>query len=497
MIKAKYETYSFSGELCVATGQSVVECRLPALEVTKVLDVNGTATLVNYTPENGSIGYTGKLLLTVLYEDSEGRVNRAERGAEFFHKAEHEKIAPAHFAVGRVAVKKVDARKEGASVILSAYISCEFTVYGRREIKLLQGGEELAVKTGTGELIKTVLATATFEEEDEFETEYLEGVLSHTERVFVTSAICSADGVEVNGELGLQLCVLKRDGSICSYERLVPIHAKVPAEGLVGLAPAEAEISVQEALFTVHTDEEKGTAKVAAAFTLRADCKGQVKEEITVCEDAYAPKYELALYRQKEVGRYLTNAKIFTERIACPVAVDGAISEDARLRAVLSPVASVTAVSGANGAVTVEGVVEASLLCENEGGGYASTPFTMPFAVTVTAQGEEFAADAFACGVGVRRRAGTELEAEGTVKIALRSYERVETEAVTEVEEREEREENDAAISVYLPKAGDDLWTTAKRLSQFPEEFKKCNEGLVFPLKGEERLFVYRQKGEK
>jgi hypothetical protein len=73
----------------------------------------------------------------------------------------------------------------------------------------------------------------------------------------------------------------------------------------------------------------------------------------------------------------------------------------------------------------------------------------------------------------------------------------VELEAVTEAEEGEAREENGSAISVYLPKAGDDLWTTAKRLSQFPDEFAKCNEGMTFPLKGEERLFVYRQKDEK
>jgi hypothetical protein len=216
-----------------------------------------------------------------------------------------------------------------------------------------------------------------------------------------------------------------------------------------------------------------------------------------VCEDAYSPKCEVSLVRQKEVGRYATNTKIFTERVACPIALGEGFGDDIRLRAALSPVAVVTQVSGEKGNAQVEGVIEAKLLCERESGGYVSYPFHIPFVVTVAAQGEDFSAEAFAFGVGARRKAGGELEAEATLKIALRSYETVTLEGVTEVREGEERAENDAAISVYLPKAGDDLWTTAKRLSQYPEELERCNDGLVFPLKGEERLLVYRQKGEK
>ena len=101
------------------------------------------------------------------------------------------------------------------------------------------------------------------------------------------------------------------------------------------------------------------------------------------------------------------------------------------------------------------------------------------------------------CGVGVRRKGGGEIEAEGTLKILVKTYEEISSAFLSDIEEGDEIEENDSAISVYLPVKGDDLWTTAKRLLQFPEEFQKCNEGLNFPLQGEERLLVYRQKGEK
>lgn len=494
MIKAHYETYSSIGEICRASAQSIVECRLPALEVAKVLTAEGTATLFNASCENGEIGYSGKLLLTVLYEDAEGKICRAERGAEFFHKAESEKIAPAHFAVGKATVENVSVRREGGGVFLSALVLAEFTVYGRAEKQYVCGGDGLALKRETVEFIKTVPSSETFEEMDDFETEYAEGVLCHNEKAFVTSVVSGAQQIEVSGEVGLQLCILKRDGSLCSYERLIPFKTQVPTDEVSSLTPAEAEVCVVETQITAHTDEEKGTAKIEIVLTLRADCKVYLKEEISVCTDGYSPRYKVGLTTEKVAGRYLTGEKIFTERIACKPMMNGATIDGVKLCAVVSPMASVTAVNMENGGVTAEGVVEAKLICEGENGGYSCVPFSMPFLITAPMQGKNLTAQAFVCGVGVRRKNGGEVEAEATVKLLVKCYEEKGVAFVAGMEVGEEIPENDHAISVYLPVKGDDLWTTAKRLSQFPEEFEKCNEGLNFPLQGEERLLVYRQK---
>ncbi|MBQ8320674.1 MAG: DUF3794 domain-containing protein [Clostridia bacterium] len=496
MIKAQYQTYTFSGETCKAVGQSVVECRLPALEVAKVLNVDGVATLLDSTCENGEVKYSGKLLLTVLYEDAEGKINRAERGAEFYHKAEGEKIAPAHFAVGSIDVTNISVRREGSSVFIAATCLSSFAVYGRKEVRYLAGGEGLALKKEEGAFTRVVPASVTFEEEDDFETEYAEGVLSHTERTFVTAAVCSHGQVEVSGEIGLGLCILKRDGTLCAYERLIPFSAQVPCDEAAPLTPADAAVRVTETLVTVQADEDKGTARIGVNLTLHADVKAFVKEDAVLCVDAYSPSFEVTIEKQNEVGRYLTNEKIFTERIVCQPLFTTPIEEGARFKAVVSPTATVTSSVGGE-AAQVEGVIEAKLLCEEEGGGYACKEFSMPFVARLPIRCEEVEVEALACGVGVRRRAGGETEAEATLKLRVKAFERKETAFICSLEEGEAREENDAAISVYLPKAGDDLWTTAKRLSQFPEDFEKCNEGLSFPLRGDERLLIYRQKGEK
>ena len=59
---------------------------------------------------------------------------------------------------------------------------------------------------------------------------------------------------------------------------------------------------------------------------------------------------------------------------------------------------------------------------------------------------------------------------------------------------KEEEPENDCAVSVYVPSAGDTLWETAKKLGKTPEQVQSANPGLSFPLSGGERILVYRKK---
>jgi hypothetical protein len=61
------------------------------------------------------------------------------------------------------------------------------------------------------------------------------------------------------------------------------------------------------------------------------------------------------------------------------------------------------------------------------------------------------------------------------------------------VEEGEVYPKQDSAFSIFMTKAGEDLWALSKRLVCSPEELCKSNPELTFPLKKEERIFVYRQ----
>lgn len=97
------------------------------------------------------------------------------------------------------------------------------------------------------------------------------------------------------------------------------------------------------------------------------------------------------------------------------------------------------------------------------------------------------------CGLNIRRKKSGETEAEGTLKLSFRAYESREWSYLSEATVGEEYPENDSGFSVFMTEAGEDLWQVAKRLNCAPEDLKKSNPDLEFPLKEGERIYVYRQ----
>ena len=69
-----------------------------------------------------------------------------------------------------------------------------------------------------------------------------------------------------------------------------------------------------------------------------------------------------------------------------------------------------------------------------------------------------------------------------------------ESEIVSAVDIGETKQVATAAVSVYIPVAGEGLWELSKRLNVCPETLVATNAELQFPLTGKERIVVFRQK---
>ena len=494
-MKAHYQRYCYGGELCKAEGQSLVECRIAAGEIGKIVDVGARAVLLQATPENGEIKYSGKLFLTVLYTDGDGKLCRTERGAEFFHRAEQGDITPACLALGELLVERVDARREGASVVVACVVSGVFSVFSERCMEYLTGGEGLIVDAQDVLVSKVYVAKATVEETDEFETDYAQDIISHGENAIVTDVRTDVGEVDVSGEIALQFCMIRRDGSLGTYERIVPFKTQVLCDGAMPSASAVATVAVQSAYLTADTDEERGRSKIVVEFTLSVAVRVYEKEELSIGADAFSTECQVALKKQKDTTMYALNGENRTERIHGTPLLEGLESLEGKTPcAVMRPRAFVTLRQDAQG-VQAEGVMEGQVIYQKEGGEYDSVKMELPFLLPISAPLES-EISCSVCGLSIRVRAGGELEAEGTLKMRITPYERMEFSYLCDVEEGEKRAAQSAGISVYLTARGDGLWETAKRLCLSPERLRAENPELNFPLKGEERLIVYRQNTE-
>lgn len=491
-IKPQYESYRYTGEVCRLQSQSMVECRLPGSEIGNILAVQAKATLVDCTCADGEVRYNGKLLLCVVYEDGNGSVCRAERGAEFFHKAEGSEVSPSCFAKTAFTVENVNHRREGSGLYISVVVSATSTVYGVRQIEYLVGGEELIAQTEGFTVCRSICVSGETEAEDEFETDLVGDILLHDENAVVTRVSAAAGQVDIEGEVALNVCVWKGGDELCSYERLIPFRMQIPSEDAFGQVSAGARVCVKAAHLTAAVDEEKNASKILFAYTLAADCFLYAQETLAGATDAFSPAREVALKRSDEGGMYLTNSVKCAERVGGEASVTPLLDGEYALRAAVLPRVEANCRKGDRG-WEAEGVVQAELLLRGADGSNRSCTMTLPFVFPLAVEGDLVEADGNVCGLNVRRKKSGETEAEATLQLSVRAYEKRDWSYISEAKEGEEYPEERAALSVYALRAGEGLWEAAKRLRRDPEELQKSNPELVFPVQEGERIFVYRQ----
>ena len=490
--QAEFDTYRFVGEVCRLRGQSIVECRLPGSEISGVLAVQATAIPSDCGCADGEVRYGGKVVISIVYEDGDKRICRAERGAEFFHKAEGGAVTPACFAKSALSAENISWRREGSGLYISVIVDAELIVYGGKQMEYLAGGEGLYTQMQTQAVRKTVCVSGETEGEDEFDADYVGDILMHSEKA-VANRVTAADGqIDVEGEIALHICVLKSDEGVCSYERLLPFRMQIPCDEAYGDVCVGARMGIKGAHLTAAVDEDKGKSKMVFVYALSADCFLYIKDEIqTVC-DAFSAESEVLLKTQNDGGRYLTNTVKYTERVSGLAALSSAFDGDFSLKAALLPRVEISCRKTENG-FDAEGVIFAEALFCGADGGHRTTTLSLPFVLPLNIEGEYAEADGLVCGLHIRRQKGGETEAEATVKLIVRTYENGEWSYIREAAEGETYEKESCALSVYIPKAGEELWSLAKRLHRSPESIKESNPRLQFPLKGDERIFVYRQ----
>lgn len=491
-VKPRFDTYRYVGEIGRLRGQSVVECRLPGSEISSILAVYAKAIPTETVCADGEARYSGRLLLSVVYEDGDKRVCRIERGAEFFHKAEGAAVSPSCFAKTAFSSENVNWRREGSGLYISVVVGADVVVFGGKQMEYLSDGDGLICQKKTITVCKTVCVSGETEGEDEFESDYVGDVLLHSETAIVHRVEANAGTLELEGETALHICVLKSDESICSYERLIPFRMQVPCDEAFGHVRVGARVLVKNAHLTAGTDEEKGKSKMVFSYCLSADCFVTVFDELSVVDDAFATDCEMQLQRQNDVGRYATKQIKCVERISGIAALSPIIDGEYTLQATLLPRAEITVRKTENG-MEAEGVALAEVLLCGADGTHRVTTLSLPFLFPVVAEGDYAEAECLVCGLNVRRKKNGETEAEATLKVCVRSYEQRAWEYVTEAKEGEEIVDTDSAFTVFLPRAGEGLWELAKRLHCSPDELQKSNPSLQFPIKEGEKIFVYRQ----
>lgn len=512
MIKPEYATYRYTKKSCEASALSRVECRIPGSEISEILAVRAEVYPANCSCCDKQIDYGGRVVFSFVYADGDKRVCRAERGVEFSHRAACDEAVDECTCVPAYSAGDVSCRRDGSFIVAAAVIRADIAVYRDEEISYLCGGDNLAVNKRPVQLTRFSFSATDGEESDEFETEYFTDLLLHSETAYVKNVYYANGAAKIEGEIVLNVCALKEDDSLVSYERLIPFSVEAPAPcaadenrqttGAEAGSTQNAEpqfsarVSVSSANLSAETSEERNKCSVRAEFSFNVQLAQYTPETLELCSDAFSAKQEVALETRQTSFRRLKWSKTYVKKIEGVAALSAPIDYTASFLAAALPKAEVVVRGTGAGAFEIEGAANARVILSDKDGMRAAD-LTLPFVLSETGEissGDEAEAQAIVCGISLKQKKEGEAEAEATLKITLFVYDTCEIGYVSKAEGGEEYGEETCGMSVFVPRAGDGLWETAKALRKTPEELTRSNPDLVFPLKGKERILVYNRR---
>ena len=495
-----YESFNYRQKLFCLTDTVKVECKTEAKPDCKILSLTPFITYLGSETINGQIKYTGKIIYEALSQN-ETFTDKSECATEFLGTIKSDEIENDYFSKVDFEIIKTDYDVVNGFLVITTIITAHVTFYKDASQKYVCGGDGLVVKSEVTTLSKQIFSkrsSATVIEEFEIGA-LLRDVLLHSEQAVVTSVQCGIGCVIAEGEWSISLYALQKNenNDILKETKTFPFRLEIECDGVTPTMRAVANAVVSDRAISAVCYEETGTTTVKVELTLKLDGDAYACEDLPVAIDAFSISDELDL-KKEEITFYEPTALLsFNERFCERVLIDE-LEPGSKL--VFSTCNEVKKISSTieNGYIKTEYAIGCTLYYKNGDGNLFTVPTQFPIGITENLPDALIADDAntyaIVCDFNAKAVTLSEVEVYGTVKLSATFTQKKSVVAVVDATVVGEKAPNDHAFSIYIAQSNEDLWTLSKRLSVSPDDLIKANPDLEFPLIGDERIIVYRQK---
>ena len=490
MVQPNYEEYNFKMERSFFK-QTEVECKLNAtMEVKNIVSVAGTATSIGEEPADDGIRFSGRAVFYILYETTEGELAKTECGVEFTDKTDG--------ADGAVSVKYASYTVQNAEVkyvnggyVVQAMVLTEIVVENASTVSFLTGGEGILCDT-----LPTVFKypaeknRSILQIDEEFDVNYqIKNILAHSVTACIDRVQSGIGEIIIDGTIFLSMTVLQNNENnvIVKEQKNIPFRSQLEMSGASPEMQASSHISVAKCALKVVVDEDRESSTVIASVDLDAFGCVYAEKDIPLVRDAYSPLNEVEVKFDSGTQQYISAEYVLTEKVSGEADLE--LGEGEKVVFVSSERAEGLNHNVKDGVLT--GIISASAVIKGENG-YRGQRVTVPFEISLNSN--ENTEYKFLTAVeNFTFKLRSSLEIDATLRIFVIETVTENYKAVADVVVGEEKQPNTNAISVYIPRPGDMLWSVCKELGVSAEVITELNPDVEFPLTGTERIIVYRK----
>ena len=486
MLNATFQSGAYTRKVADIKAQTIVEIKFPQ-DAGEIIAVYPQVSLNSAEVASGRITLSARLVCTAVFTDSDGKLARIQKGAEFSHHADDDRLAPAQNADCELICEHTQIKRDGSTYVIAIVVGAKIAVSESAQRNYISDVSGAIARREEGKLFNAVAFSGESDVDDEFDC-VAGDILVPCAKAQVTECNVKAGMAVISGEIYLSILAV-RDSAPVALDRIVPFKCELSCSEAVVPKSCVARAEIKEMAVNCKVSEDSGKCNVEFSATLAFFGRFYDEENVTYISDMFSEECALNLVKCEQSEEIYTNLKIYSERASGLCATKAKLDYTCTLLATAVP--SADFVKTEKG---IEGSVSAVLIYK-QGGETRSTEINLPFSVRLAGLevngGEVRVA---VSGMSVRQRAEGECEAEAILKITAEDGEKNRAALITEASEGEKYSVKRSAICVHIPAAGDGLWDTTKKLCAPPESIEAANPDITFPLTGRERIVVFRAK---
>ncbi len=497
-----FENFTLNEKIGTYTEKIKVECKtnVSTEDVKKIIFLSSHPFLSNSECEDGEVKFAGKIGFFVCYETQSGEIKKHECISEYngiIKTGVNEGRCRADVEIKQ---EKQDTDVSGMYLTLSAMLEASVSLKEKKELPFVTGGKgvfcdqsQLTYLKGLGE------RSTAYPVEEEFELPYaVTEVLSQKASGIITSCQCGVGTIIVDGEVNITQILLqsgdKKD--IIKETKVVPFRAEIEYDEAMPSYVATARLSEKSIKTDLTVDEEQNKSRVTASILVNLTGEAFAPNEIYPIVDAFCLDSEVELVKQSTCFEEPKTQVCVLEKISGRTEFDE-LEVGSTLTFCTNEKVEIVSSTPADNGVLVTGIISfLSVFKDGEGNCFTrktETPFETRIAIPVN-DNCKFNLNACIKNIDHRILSLSSGEFFAEVYFTLSEFSNCEISLITEIKKTTQKTPCLSAISVYIPQAGEALFPLSKRLNVNPSELVLTNKDLQFPLSGEERIVIYRQK---
>ena len=479
-----------TSEVITVSSSNGIECKLPLTEeeFKDLISAEVSTSLTQVDCYNKEVKYSGRAIFTVVYK-SENVIKKHEAGVEFSFKSDFDKCLEGMVCLAEAKGENVKVNFLNGIAMASAVIIFNGEITKAKEIEYFANEPQIMVKKENLDYAYEVCKVKREGKiEDEFDLPILVGdILSHREKVTINNCQCGIGVVIVDGEveLSMLICELEQTKEPLPSVKTIPFRMEVECRDALPEYFSCAFSCIKNSSLKVYVDEAKNKSAVSVEICLEINSKVYSYNTFSYGVDAYSNECEIKLNNEYKCIDKILGFKCLENKISSEISFN---NENSRLICLINDKIEDVKYDIVDGYILIEGAL--SLSCLFLGESYFTENVLLPFSSKIKIDGNKFS---FIKCEAVNTKVSKN-SVDFTLKVCFLDIEECKFKAITALEEGQKKKPNNSAISVYIPSPNETLWDVSKALGVKEEVILKTNDNLEFPLTGNERIVVYREK---